>query len=134
MVRLFVLYVCQKQIYQPEMWRATCPDMVLQRIFRFLKILKILDFKKAAQKIQFFILGSKNSFWGKSETAILKALVCYVFGCFYLLFASNLHFRDFSNIYQFPTKNCMTLGHLIGINKKNRKKIVKILHKDVKLM
>ena len=63
------------------------------------------------------------------ELPILRLLLL-----FYLHFALNLYFGDFSNIYQFSTQEGITLGHLNRYSSFYSRKPSKTLCKDLELM
>ena len=115
------------------MWHARCPGKVIQHIFVFLKVLKILGKK---YKFQFFrFLGFKIIFWTIRDDRFKGHFILHIW-CFFFAFCIKISiFGDFSNICQFSTENSIKLGHLHQYNsKKNSRQFSKILCKDVKLM
>ena len=75
-------------MYQPEIWHARRPAMVLYKIDRFLEIFEYIEFLKIyIQNIHTFQFWVKTFFGGKSETAILKnSILCLLvlFICIFL--------------------------------------------------
>ena len=108
-------YVCQKWVYQPEIWHALCTGMVLQHIVRFF-IGFFYNFgalEKFIWKSQFFIFERvQKRFWENRDSSLKELLILRLLVLFYLHFTLNLYFWKFSNIYPFSTKNDMTVGHL----------------------
>ena len=85
----------------------------------FWNILKNLDFVKRYIKIPFFnILLIKTISWKIRDRHFKVFLILCLVVLFVCILLKIFIFGDFSNIYQFSTKNGMTLGNLNGYNSK----------------
>ena len=73
-------------MYQPEIWHARRPGMVLYKIDRFLEIFEYMEFWKYIYISVFSVLG-KNFFGGKIRDSHFEELYSMSFGAFYLHFS-----------------------------------------------
>ena len=90
----------------------------------FLKILKILDFWKGYIEVSVFIFGVKDHFVENLKRTSYKTLYFTYVDFFTCILFKIAILGDFSNIYEFSTKNDMALGHLHRIIQKWFEKIL----------
>ena len=133
---VFGLYVCQKKIYQPEIWHIRCPGMVLQHIVR---AFEKKDFVKYLITIScFYSLGKKIICWKIRDSHFEGLLTLRLLLLSFCILLKISTFGDFSNIYQISTKNGMTLRHLsrfrFGFSLSSFRKKSKFLCNGVNLM
>ena len=96
-------------VYQPVIWHARCPDMVLQHIFRYFE--KKWKFRIITQK-SFLFWRVKKSRPGNSEIAILKNSLLAVFCGFLLPFCFKSIFLVILQTFVNFQKRCLDIGSL----------------------
>ena len=80
---VFGLYFCKKRYINLKLGMLDA-QVCFPPFCTFLKKMKIWDFGKSYIKVQFFILGSKKTCFGKSEITIRNNFIFCVFGAIYL--------------------------------------------------
>ena len=130
---VFGLYASQK-IYEPDIWHSRCSYCFYNIYHWCLENLNVLAFNKNIKNVSFFYFwgGEWKLFLGKSETAILKLFLLYVFWCFQFAFWCKYRFWWFFRHESIFDEEMRDIGPLKSVKLKKSTKSTKIMCVELK--